>query len=197
MSINLSKGQTVNLTKTGGASLKRVRMGLGWDAKTIVKRTLFGGTKTLTQAIDLDASAIMVSSGQVVDVVYFGQLRSKDGSIAHTGDNLTGDGDGDDESINVDLPAIHASVDTVFFVVNSYSGQSFSEIQNASVRVVDSLAGDRELARYSLSGSGPHTAMIMAKLTRGESGWDFTAIGHPGQGRRLDEVVRLVLMGGF
>ncbi|MBK6872307.1 MAG: TerD family protein [Kineosporiaceae bacterium] len=192
MSINLNKGQTVNLAKPNGGGLTRVRMGLGWDAMTVVKKSFFGGTKSTTKSIDLDASAVLCAGDSVVDIVYFGQLASKDGSIHHTGDNLTGEGDGDDESIIVDLPSVNATVDIIFFVVNSYSGESFAEIENAVVRVVDSTAGDQELVRYSLTGTGPHTAMVMAKLTRQGTGWSFTAIGHPGQGRRLNEVVDLI-----
>ncbi len=194
MGITLQKGQTINLSKaTGQPSLVHVRMGLGWDAKAIEKRSFFGGVKRLQQDIDLDASAVLCSGKRIADVVYFGQLRSKDGSLIHTGDNRTGAGDGDDESILVDLSRVSASVDAVYFVVNSYSGETFDQIENATVRVVDSDARDQELVRYDLTGTGNHTAMIMAKLTRAGNGtWAFTAIGQPGNGRRLDEVVTLV-----
>lgn len=103
MAINLNKGQTIDLRKPDGGGLTRVRMGLGWDAKTVTKKTLFGGTKTVTKSIDLDASALLCAGSEVVETVYFGHLRSDDGSLQHTGDNLTGAGDGDDESIVVDL----------------------------------------------------------------------------------------------
>lgn len=192
MAVKLSKGQTISLTKPSGQVLKKVRLGLGWDARVIEKRSLFGGVKRIVQEIDLDASAILCSGGRIVDMVYFGQLASKDGSMLHTGDNRTGAGDGDDESILVDLAQVNGAVDAIFFVVNSFSGETFSEIENALVRVVDSNAGDQELARYELSGMGPHTAMVMAKLTREGAGWKFTAIGQPGQGRRLNEVQELV-----
>jgi tellurium resistance protein TerZ len=192
MGISLAKGQTVSLAKPSGPALTRVRMGLGWDAKTIEKRSFFGGVKQIQQDIDLDASAILCSQKKIVDTVYFGQLRSKDGSLTHTGDNRTGAGDGDDESIIVDLAHVDPSVDAIYFVVNSYSGQSFSQIDNAAVRVVDSNARDQELARYDLTGTGNHTAMIMAKLTRSGGGWNFTAIGQPGVGTRLDQVMNLV-----
>lgn len=193
MGITLQKGQTISLAKPTGPALSHVRMGLGWDAKTIEKRSFLGGVKRVQQDIDLDASAILCAGKRIADVVYFGQLRSKDGSLTHTGDNRTGAGDGDDESILVDLAKVSPSVDAIYFVVNSYSGETFNQIENATVRVVDSDARDQELARYDLSGTGSHTAMIMAKLTRAASGtWTFTAIGQPGQGRRLDEVVALV-----
>jgi tellurium resistance protein TerZ len=192
MAINLNKGQTIDLRKPDGGGLTRVRMGLGWDAKTVTKKTLFGGTKTVTKSIDLDASALLCAGSEVVETVYFGHLRSDDGSLQHTGDNLTGAGDGDDESIVVDLPAVSARVDTIFFVVNSFSGESFAEIENAYVRVVDSTQRDNELARFSLTSTGPHTAMVMAKVTRSPSGWTFTAIGHPGQGRRASDLATLI-----
>ena len=153
MSINLSKGQTVNLAKQDGGQLSRVRMGLGWDTKIVTKKGLFGGSKQVQKDIDLDASALLIGGGRVLDTVYFGNLRSQDGSIQHTGDNLTGAGDGDDESIVVDLTAVSGSVEHIVFVVNSFSGENFSEVDNAFVRVVDSNANDTELARFQLSGS--------------------------------------------
>src|SRR6266487_5084788 len=102
MSVTLLKGQQVSLTKRGGGSLTQVRMGLGWDA--MKKRGLFGFR---SQTIDLDASALLFDpAGQLVDQVWFRQLTSTDGSVRHTGDNLTGDGEGDDESIKVDLTRV-------------------------------------------------------------------------------------------
>ncbi|GAA2009623.1 TerD family protein [Nakamurella flavida] len=190
MSVSLTKGQTVSLTKSGGGELSQVRMGLGWDA--ITKRGMFGGTKQVS--VDLDASALLLSTDRkVVDIVYFGQLRSKDGSITHTGDNRTGKGDGDDESILVDLPRVPATVAHIVFVVNSYTGENFSQIENAVARAVDSVDRDKELVRYELSGSGTHTAVVMARLSRSGSGWTFTAIGTPGEGRTADQLVPLAL----
>lgn len=193
MSINLNKGQSVNLAKQDGGQLTRVRMGLGWDTKIVTKKGLFGGTKQVQRDIDLDASALLIGGGRVLDTVYFGSLRSQDGSVQHTGDNLTGAGDGDDESIIVDLPAVSGSVEHIVFVVNSFSGENFSEVDNAFVRVVDSAANDQELARFQLSGSGPHTALVMAKVSRQGAGWTFTAIGREGQGRIARELEPLAL----
>ena len=190
MSVSLTKGQTVSLTKSGGGELSQVRMGLGWDA--ITKKGMFGGKKQVS--VDLDASALLLSADRkVVDIVYFGQLRSKDGSLTHTGDNRTGKGDGDDESIMVDLPRVPANVAHIVFVVNSYTGQNFSQIENAVARAVDSADRDNELARYELSGSGNHTAVVMARVSRSGSGWTFTAIGTPGEGRTADQLVPLAL----
>jgi tellurium resistance protein TerZ len=187
--VSLTKGQSVSLLKTGGGTLTSVRMGLGWDATK--KKGLFGGVKS--QSIDLDASCLVFNAaGQVVDQVWFQQLKSKDGSIQHTGDNRTGAGDGDDESIVVNLTKLPATVSTLVFVVNSFTGQNFSQIENAYCRLVDT-ANDSELARYELTGSGTHNAQVMAKLTRDHSGWNMTAIGAIANGRTFHELLPAVM----
>jgi tellurium resistance protein TerZ len=188
VSVNLSKGQRVSLTKPGGGTLTQVRMGLGWDA--MKKKGLFGGSKT--QSIDLDASCLIFdSSGQLVDQVWFSQLRSKDGAVVHTGDNRTGAGDGDDESILVELPKLPGNVGTLVFTVNSFTGQNFSQIENAYCRLVDETNGV-ELARYELTASGPHTAQVMAKVARDGSGWSMTAIGSITSGRTIHDLLPAV-----
>lgn len=188
MSVSLSKGQKVSLAKPDGGALTRVRMGLGWDP--VVKRGLFGRSKT--QPTDLDASCLLFdASGNLVDAVWFRQLRSKDGAVQHIGDNLTGDGEGDDESIRVDLTALPGNVAQLVFTVNSFSGQDFSQIAGAFCRLVDESTG-RELARYDLSGSGPHTAQIMAKVSREGSGWSMTAIGATATGRTFQHLLPVV-----
>jgi len=188
MSVNLTKGQSVNLTKPDGATLTKVRMGLGWDARKA--KGLFGKGKE--KSIDLDASCLLFdAAGTLVDQVWFAQLASKDGSVRHTGDNRSGKGDGDDESLTVDLPAVTANVTTLVFVVNSYSGETFSEIQNASCRLVDETT-NTEVARYDLTGSGPHTAQIMAKVTRAGSTWTMTALGAKTEGRTIKNMLPAV-----
>ena len=183
--VSLQKGQTVSLDKTAGGSLSRIRMGLGWDAAE--KRGLFGRKK---QDIDLDASALLFNGeGQLVDQVWFAQLTSKDGSVQHTGDNRTGAGEGDDESIRVDLAKVPAEVTTLVFTVNSFTGQDFTQIRNAVCRLVDEVHGDREIARYELSGSGSHNAQVMAKVARDGAGWSMTAIGVPASGRTFRELL--------
>ncbi len=185
MSVNLSKGQKVSLTKPGGGTLTKVRMGLGWDA--VAKKGLFGRSKS--QTIDLDASAVLFDAERrPVDQVWFQQLKSKDGSVVHTGDNLTGEGEGDDESIIVDLSAVPAAVTTLVFVVNSFTGQSFEQIENAFCRLVDSTT-ETELARYELTGSGRHNAQVMAKVTREGGGWAMTAIGAIATGRTFQDLL--------
>jgi len=187
--VNLRKGQTVSLTKQGGGTLTVVRMGLGWDA--IKKKGLFGRSKD--QAVDLDASAMLFDrSGRLVDQVWFQQLRSTDGAMQHTGDNVTGAGEGDDESIVVDLATLDPDVQTIVFVVNSFTGQNFSQIENAYCRLVDSASGDAELARYELTGSGTHNGQIMAKVVRDGPGWSMTAIGAVANGQTFRDLVPAV-----
>lgn len=183
MSVNLAKGQRISLAKKSGGALTRVRMGLGWDA--VKKRGLF---RKRTQEIDLDASCLVFSAqGKRTDQVWFKQLEGRNGAIVHTGDNLTGAGDGDDESIIVDLQALPADAHTLVFVVNSYSGQDFSQIENAYCRLVDE-GTEQEVARYELTGSGQHTAQVMAKVTRDGAGWTMTAIGAIANGRTFKDL---------
>jgi tellurium resistance protein TerZ len=185
MTVSLQKGEKVSLAKRGGGALTVVRMGLGWDA--VRKRGLFGSKD---QTIDLDASALLFDTGgRLVDAVWFQQLRSRDGSVQHTGDNLTGVGEGDDESIVVALTRLPPAIGQIVFTVNSFTGQDFSQIENAFCRLVDETTGD-ELARYELSGSGRHNAQIMAKVGRDQAGgWTMTAIGAIASGRTFQELL--------
>lgn len=188
MSVNLSKGQTVSLTKADGGTLTQVRMGLGWDA--IKVKGLFGRAKE--KSVDLDASALLFdANGALVDQVWFRQLTSQDRAVQHTGDNRTGAGDGDDESIRVALTAVNPAVTTLVFVVNSYSGETFAQIENAFCRLIDETTG-QEVARYDLSGSGSHTAQIMAKVSRSGGGWSMTALGVRTEGRTIKDMVPAV-----
>ena len=187
MAVSLTKGQTVSLVKQGGGTLTRVRMGLGWDA--VKKKGLFGSK---SQSIDLDASALLFDGrGSLVDQVWFQQLRSADGSLVHTGDNRTGAGDGDDESILVDLTSVPAAVTSLVFVVNSFTGQDFSQIENAYCRLVDETTST-EIARYELTGSGRHNSQVMAKVIRDGSGWSMTAIGAVASGRTFRDLLPAV-----
>lgn len=190
MSVNLSKGQKISLDKEAGGALTKVTMGLGWDA--IKSRGLFGfGGKSET--VDLDASCVMFDeAGNLLDTVWFRQLKSKDGSIVHTGDNRTGAGDGDDEQIIVDLPRVPANVKSLVFTVNSFTGQSFEKIENAFCRIVNT-GNDKEVARYDLSVQGPHTAQIMTKLYRHNGEWKMHAIGENGNGRTIEDLVRQIV----
>lgn len=192
-SINLSKGQKISLSKDGG-SLTRVKLGLGWDPveAPAKKGGLFKRASSGSKSIDLDASAVLLDGQRnVVDTVWFRQLKSKDGSVTHTGDNLTGAGDGDDESILVDLSAVPANVETLAFTVNSFSNQGFGEVANAFCRLVDETTG-AEFARYDLSAQGPHSALVIAKVYRHGGEWKMAALGDPGAGKTVAEILPLV-----
>jgi tellurium resistance protein TerZ len=190
MSVNLQKGQKISLEKEAGGSLTKVIMGLGWDA--IKKKGLFGfGAKT--ESIDLDASCVMFDeSNRAVDVVWFRQLKSRDGSVVHTGDNRTGAGEGDDEQIIVDLPHVPADIKSLVFTVNSFTGQNFSQVENAYCRIVNAV-NQKEVARYNLTVQGMHTAQIMAKLYRHGGEWKMHAIGENGNGRTFDELMPQII----
>ncbi|CAL9605493.1 MULTISPECIES: TerD family protein [Streptomyces] len=184
MSVNLSKGQAISLEKNDGATLTAVRMGLGWQAAK--RRGLFGSR---TREVDLDASAVLFAGQEPQDVVFFRHLVSDDGSVRHTGDNLVGGvGQGDDEAILVDLQRVPARIDQIVFTVNSFTGQTFQEVQNAFCRLVDESNG-QELARYTLAGGGDYTAQIMAKVHRAGSGWTMTALGAPANGRTFQDLM--------
>jgi tellurium resistance protein TerD len=171
--VSLTKGGNVSLTKTA-PGLTAVTVGLGWDART-----------TDGQDFDLDASAIACgSNGKVLSdqhFVFFNNLTSPDGSVEHTGDNLTGEGEGDDEQIKVNLAGAPAEIDKVVFPVSIYnaeaSGQSFGQVRNAFIRVVNQADGS-ELARYDLSeDASTETAMVFGELYRNGAEWKFRAVG--------------------
>ena len=182
MAVNLQKGQKISLEKEAGGLLTKVVMGLGWDA---VKSKGFLGFGGSAQEIDLDASCIMFDEqGNLVDAIWFRQLKSKDGSIVHTGDNRTGDGDGDDEQIIVNLNTLPDKYNKVVFVVQIYKGkennQNFSKVHNAFIRAVD--AKGTEMTRFDLSGDATYAnfcSITFAELEREAGGWKFTAVGTP------------------
>lgn len=189
--VNLQKGQSVRLEKSGGGSLSKTTMGIGWDVRQPkgLGRFFGGGGGD----IDLDASCLLFDANrQMIESVWFRQLSSNDGSIVHTGDNRTGAGDGDDEQIDVDLTALPGSVASLVFTVNSFQGDTFDRIENAYCRLVDTTTG-AELARYDLTGSGSHTGQVMAKLTRGSGGWDMKAIGERTTGRTFHDMMPAIL----
>ncbi|OZC65787.1 stress protein [Rhodococcus sp. 06-470-2] len=187
--VSLTKGQKVTLRKDGGVALTVIRMGLGWDPVTTPKKGgLFGGGGRAAN-IDLDASAIMLADRNVNDVVYYGQLEAKDGSIVHQGDNLTGEGEGDDEVIVVDLTRVPKHVTGIVFTVTSYRGQTFEQVANAFCRLVDNTT-NTELARFTLQGGMPFTGLVMAKVYRQGSEWKLQAIGDGIQAKHAGEAVK-------
>lgn len=182
MAVSLQKGQKVSLKKdlNGGKDLVKVRLGLGWDI-----------TPSAGQ-VDLDAGAVLLDANKaVVDTVYFRSLRSKCGSVVHSGDNLTGAGDGDDEVITVDLSKVPANVQHIVFTVNSFRGQKFTVVQNAFVRLVDD-ANNNELGRYALSVGFDKTGLVMGRLYRHNGEWKFSAMGDAEDGRTVVDLVTFI-----
>ncbi|MFF4160004.1 TerD family protein [Streptomyces sp. NPDC001678] len=173
MAVTLAKGGNVSLSKEA-PGLTAVMVGLGWDVRT-----------TTGADYDLDASALLCdTAGKVLSdqhFVFFNNLRSPEGSVVHSGDNLTGGGDGDDEQIQVSLGTVPPGVARIVFPVSIYDadqrGQSFGQVRNAFIRVVNQADG-RELARYDLTeDASTETAMVFGELYRHGAEWKFRAIG--------------------
>ena len=173
MSVSLTKGGNVSLTKEA-PGMTNVLVGLGWDART-----------TTGDDFDLDASALLLKAdGKVLSneyFVFFNNTKSPDGAVEHTGDNLTGEGDGDDESIKVNLAAVPAEVDKIVFPVTIYDAetrrQGFGQVRNAFIRIVDQTGG-KEIARYDLTeDASTETAMLFGELYRNGAEWKFRAVG--------------------
>ncbi|WP_413761122.1 TerD family protein [Streptomyces sp. MMBL 11-3] len=164
--VSLQKNQTVSLTKGGRPFLSQVKMGLGWEPAYRGKD------------IDLDASVIAYGPQRNhIDSCYFGKLSIVNGAIKHSGDNLTGEGGGDDEVIVVDLGRLPQEVTGLVFTVNSFSGQKFTEVAKAYCRLLDAATGE-ELVRFDLTSAEPQTGVMMAKLIKQFSGeWEMTALG--------------------
>ena len=202
MSVSLTKGQKVSLTKEN-PGLKEIVVGLGWDAAQPSARSgggLFGGLfskQESVQDIDCDASAILLKNGSYAgrdDLVYFGNLTHKSGAVWHTGDNLTGAGEGDDEQIVIDLKKVPQQYDKIVIVVNIYAAynrkQDFGMIDNAFVRIVDK-ATDRELVRYDLTEDYPGmTGMIFGEVYRYNGEWKFSAIGQGTRDGSISEMAK-------
>ncbi|WP_428328123.1 TerD family protein [Mucilaginibacter sp.] len=199
MSINLQKGQRINLEKSNGSKLQMVCVGINWGA--IVKKGffLFGDTK---EAVDLDAScALFDENKKLLETVYFGNLSTRDRSVKHSGDDLTGDMDGDDgldnEVITVDFSLLSPAVNYVAFVLNSFRGQDFGTIPFASIRIYEGTPKrvNEVFATYDIAHSkdfAGHVSMVMGVFYKRNGDWKFNAIGEPTLDKRLEETVRTV-----
>lgn len=185
MSVNLQKGQKVDLTK-GNSGLSKIIVGLGWDPVASSGKGVFGSIFGKSSAnVDCDASVLMLDVNNKLqslkDIVYFGKQASDCGSVKHSGDNLTGDGDGDDEQIQVDLSKIPAHIGRLVFIVNIYDAvnrkQHFGMIQNAFIRVFNAL-NNQELVKFNLTDKySDMTALITGEIYRYNNEWKFAAIG--------------------
>lgn len=199
MAINLQKGQRINLQKSNGSTLQNICVGINWGA--IEKKGLFGLSKT-KEAVDLDAScALYTDAKQLVDVIYFGNLRSKDGAVKHSGDDLTGDMGGDDgldnEVITLDFSKLNSSVSSVAFVLNSFRGHDFGTIPFASIRIYEGTPSrvNEVYATYDIAngvGFAGHVSMVMGVFYKRNGEWKFNAIGEPTKDRKLEETINTV-----
>lgn len=192
MSINLQKGQRIDLTK--GTTITKILVGLGWDpVKAGGLKGIFSGNAN----IDCDASVIMLDANDKLKrkehIVYYGNLSSPCKSVVHSGDNLTGDGDGDDEQIQVDLAKVPQDVNKLVFVVNIYDcvtrKQDFGHIQNAFIRVVNP-SNNQEMIKYNLTENyAGKTALLVGEIYRYNSDWKFAAIGEGTTAASLKDIV--------
>ena len=173
MAISLQKGGNVNLSKEA-PSLKKLIVGLGWDPRA-----------TDGKEFDLDGSAFLLATAGKVrsdsDFIFYNNLKSADGSIVHSGDNRSGQGDGDDETVTVDLASVPADIDKISVCVTIHDGstrnQNFGMVSKAYIRCVDADS-NKEIARYDLSeDSSVETAMIFGEIYRAGAEWKFKAIG--------------------
>lgn len=175
--VSLRKRQTVSLTKGGSPLRGAVRMALGWDPAQAGRK------------IDLDASCIAFDArGKDLASCWFLKLKTLGGALSHSGDNLTGAGDGDDEVITVDLEKMPEKVTALVFTVNSFSGQKFTQVANAFCRLLDSSG--TELVRFDLSDSQSRTGVLMCKVTRAGAGWEMTALGEYADAKTVKGLVK-------
>ncbi|WKK27647.1 TerD family protein [Streptomyces olivoreticuli] len=177
--VSLQKNQTVSLVKGGRPLTQSVRMGLGWEPA-------YG-----SRAIDLDASVIAYGPDRnMIDACYFGKLQILNGAIQHSGDNLTGEGSGDDESITVHMDGLPPEVTGLVFTVSSFNGQKFTQVAKAYCRLLDARTGE-ELVRFDLTGAEPKTGVLMCKFIRQFSGeWEMTALGEYVKSKTVRDLVK-------
>lgn len=206
MAISLKKNEPISLKKVG-SKLSKISLGLGWEPVGKKKQeekkpkgfwnSLFSSSEPeirsyeSLRSIDLDASCIVYDkNNRQLDKIWFQKLTSMDRSIYHSGDNRTGAGDGDDETITVNLDQLHHTVRTLIFTINSFSGQTFESIENITCNLYDHSNGESTtLATYSEKMTGKYTATVIAKIQRGDDGeWNITALGKMGYGKTLHDI---------
>ncbi len=195
MAISLQKGQRISLKKENGSSLQKMCIGVNWGA--IEKKGFLGGKKI--EAVDLDASVgVYDDNGQLLDVVYFGQLKSKCGGIAHSGDDLTGDTEGDDgldnEIIQIDLNRLTPQASQLAFVLNSFQGHDFKDIPFARIRIYEGSPEyvSQEYARFDIANDETFSgsvSMIMGKMYKHNGQWKFNSIGEPTRDKKLKQTL--------
>lgn len=197
MPIALEKGQRINLQKSNGTTLQQICVGINWGA--ITKKGFFGTSK---EAVDLDAScALFDANKNRIDVVYFGNLRSKDGAVKHSGDDLTGDMEGDDgldnEIVTLDFSKLNPNTAYVAFVLNSFKGQDFKTIPFASIRIYEGTPTrvNEVFAKYDIANNpsfAGHVSMVMGVFYKKNNEWKFNALGEPTKDNRLEETLLTV-----
>lgn len=204
MAINLTKGQKIDLTKKDAsgatAQIKSFCVGANWGV--IEKKGIFGTKKI---AVDLDAScAVFNANNELIDVVFFNQLRSRDGAIQHSGDDLVGDVDGDDgldnEIISVNLNAVDPQAHQIVFFLNSFNQQDFATVPFAAIRLYEGTPSrvDNVVATYDIATGAEFrgmVALVMGKLYRRNNEWKFSAIGEPSRDKGIKETLQTIVSG--
>ncbi len=197
MAINLQKGQRVSLTKDN-AGLSKIMVGLGWDPVAQGGKGLLGSLfGSSAPNIDCDASVFLIDTNEKLkskeNIVYFANLKHKSGSVQHMGDNLTGDGDGDDEQVMIDLSKVPQDIAKLVFVVNIYDAakrkQHFGMIRNAFIRIINN-DNKQEMLRFNLTDDYSNkTGLFVAEIYRNGSEWKFAAIGEGDTSTSLGEMI--------
>lgn len=192
MAINLEKGQRINLEKSNGSKLQNICVGINWGA--MVKKGLFGSKK---EAVDLDAScAIYDENKNKIDSINFRKLSSNDGAVKHSGDDLTGDLNGDDgldnEVITLDLSRVSPAANYIAFFVNSFQGQDFKDIPFASIRIYEGTPTrvSEEFAKYDIANDASfagNVTMVLGVFYKRNGEWKFNAIGVPTNDRNIEQ----------
>lgn len=192
--INLKKGSSIKLEKDG-RKLQNICIGLNWGA--IPRTGIMGALMGNSIAVDLDGAITTFTGNRIVETIYFKRLYSADGSIRHSGDDLTGDLNGDDgldnEVITIDLSSVHHEIDTIFIYLNSYEGQNFGEIPYSKLRIYEGSPSHVEdvMATFNLSLEEKfkgYVSMVMGKLTRKGDDWGFTTIGEPVKPDKIPDI---------